>query len=95
MSPTVQVPPTVLPHSSELFSPIDIIDAMIELKIQLQNIDDQIQALQPTFFAACLSLNTEKIERTRAVITRRLTPGQWTYSIDIVEHESLLKHLKH
>lgn len=67
---------------------------MIELRIQLQAIENQIASLQPAFFIACLSFNTEKIERTRAVITRRLTPGQWTYSIDILEQDSFLKQLK-
>jgi hypothetical protein len=43
---------------------------------------------------ATTPLNAEKIERSRAVITRRLTPGQWTYSIDILEQDSLLKQLK-
>jgi hypothetical protein len=80
--------------TSALLNPLDIIDRMIELRIQLQELESQIASLQPAFFAACLALNTEKIERTRAVISRRLTPGQWTYSIDILEQVSFLKQLK-
>ncbi|MDX2242653.1 MAG: hypothetical protein NW224_18350 [Leptolyngbyaceae cyanobacterium bins.302] len=80
--------------TSTLLNPLDIIDRMIELRIQLQELQNEIASLQPAFFAACLTLNTEKIERTRAVITRRLTPGQWTYSIDILEQDSFLKQLK-
>jgi hypothetical protein len=67
---------------------------MIELRIELQQLESQIASLQPAFFAAGLSLNIAKIERTRAVITRKLTPGQWAYSIDIVEQEGFLKKLK-
>lgn len=80
--------------SADLLNPLDIIDMMIELKIQLQELQNQIESLQPAFFAACLSLNTQKIERTRAVIIRKLTPGQWDYSINILEQEVFLKQLK-
>ena len=82
------------PTAADLLHPLDVIDAMIELRIQLQQVERQIASLQPTFFAACLSLNAEKIERAQAVVTRKLTPGQWTYSIDILEQESLVKQLK-
>ena len=77
-----------------LLNPLDIIDMMIELKVQLQELQNQVASLQPAFFAACLSLNADKIERTRAVIIRKLSPGQWTYSIDILEQEDCLKQLK-
>ncbi len=79
---------------NNFLNPLEIIDAMIELKIQLQELEHQIQALQPAFFAACLTLNADKIQLTRATITRRLTPGQWTYSIEIMEQEDLLKQCK-
>jgi hypothetical protein len=79
---------------AQLPSPIEIINAMIDLRVQLLELEQQIQALQPTFFAACLALNTDKIALERAIITRRLTPGQWTYSPDIGEQEDLLKQLK-
>jgi hypothetical protein len=85
---------TINSEDSALLNPLDIIDRMIELRIQLQQLESQIASLQPAFFAACLSLNAEKIERTRAVITRKLTPGQWTYSINILEQDAFLKQLK-
>lgn len=79
---------------TKLFNPIEIIDAMIDLRIQLSELEQQITTLQPSFFAACLALNTDKIALERAVITRKLTPGQWTYSLDISEQEVLLKQIK-
>jgi hypothetical protein len=75
-------------------NPSEIIDTMIELRVQLFELEKQIQALQPAFFAACLALNTDKIQRDRAIITRRLTPAQWTYSAEILDQEALLKQLK-
>jgi hypothetical protein len=94
MRSTLQHPQINELGCTDFLSPLAIIDAMVELKIQLQQLEHQIQSLQPAFFAACLALNTEKIERTRATITRRLTPGQWTYSIEIMEQEDLLKQFK-
>ena len=94
MPSTLQSTQAINAEDSALLNPLDIIDRMIELRVQLQELENQIASLQPAFFAACLTLNTEKIERTRAVITRRLTPGQWTYSIDILEQDSFLKQLK-
>ncbi len=83
-------------RSSTAFdSPSDIIEAMIELRIQLFEVEQQIQALQPAFFAACLAFNTDKIQHDRATISRRLTPAQWTYSSDILDQQALLKQLKH
>ena len=67
---------------------------MIDLRAQMAELEQQIQGLQPAFFAACVALNTDKIALSRAVITRRLTPGQWAYEHDIVEQEDLLKILK-
>jgi hypothetical protein len=51
---------TPLAHSTELLNPIEILDAMIELRVQMRAIEEQIQALQPAFFTACLALNTDK-----------------------------------
>jgi hypothetical protein len=62
--------------STDTLNPIDIINAMIDLRFQWAELEQQIQALQPVFFAACLTLNTDKITIERATITRRLTPGQ-------------------
>jgi hypothetical protein len=79
---------------AQLPSPIEIINAMIDLRVQLCELERQIQALQPAFFAACMALNTEKIELEHAIISRRLTPAQWTYSPDILQQQDLLKQLK-
>lgn len=46
---------------SDLLNPFDVIDRMIELHIQLQELHNQTASLQPAFFIACLSLNTELI----------------------------------
>lgn len=86
--------PANFADSSELLNPIDIINAMLDLRIQMYELEQQIQSLQPTFFVACASLNTDKITFDRAIISRRLTPGQWTYSPDIDEQTNLLKQLK-
>lgn len=76
-------PPTTATDSPtfDFLNPIEVIDAMIELRIQLVQLQQQIQALEPTFFAACLMLNQAKIQRERAVISRKFTPAQWTYDL--------------
>lgn len=79
---------------SDLLNPIDVIEAMIELRIQLTQLEQQIKTLQPAFFAACFTLNQAKIERSRAIVARRLTPAQWTYATEILEQEFLLKQLR-
>lgn len=71
-----------------------VIDMMIELRFQLHELEQQIQALQPAFYTACATLNTSKIELTRAIISRRLTPGQWTYGPSILQQQDLLRQLK-
>jgi hypothetical protein len=76
----------------EVFNPSEIVDRMIELRCQLAKLERQ--DLQPAFFAACLALNTDTIALERAVISRRLTPGRWLYSPDIIEGEGLIKQLK-
>lgn len=81
-------------ETTEVLNPSQIIDLMIELRFQLAELEQQIQALQPAFFAACVALNTERIAVERATISRRLTPGQWVYSPEIVTQEDLLKQLK-
>lgn len=80
-----------IPH---LIQPLDVIRAMIDLRAQVAELELQIQTLQPTFGAACLALNTDKISLERAIISRRLTPGRWAYSNDVVEQEDLFKLLK-
>ena len=80
--------------STELLNPNQVINHMIELRIQMAELEQQILALQPAFFAACVILNTDKITLPRAIINRRLTPGQWAYSSDILEQENLFKQSK-
>lgn len=79
---------------TEMLNPADVIETMIELRFQLREIEEQIQALQPAFFAACLALNLEEITLQRATISRRLTPARWDYSDSIAEQEAWLKQLK-
>jgi hypothetical protein len=89
-------PPQLLSLDTDLalLNPGEIIETMIDLRIQLAQIEKQIQTLQPAFYAACALLETEKIVLQRAVITRRFTPGQWDYSVEILEQEALFKHVK-
>ncbi len=82
------------PIDTNFRSPLDIIDEMIDLRIHVFEMEREIQALQPAFFAACLALDTDKIQHRRATITRKLTPAQWTYSAEILDQEALLKQLK-
>jgi hypothetical protein len=92
MLTTSAPPPTSI--DLDLLNPIEVIEAMIDLRIQLEQIETQIDALKLAFYAACATLNAEKIERDRALITRRLTPGQWAYSPDVLEQEIVFKQLK-
>lgn len=80
--------------ATDLLDPTAILDAMIELRVQVAELEQQMQALQPAFFAACVALNTDKIALERATIARRLTPGQWAYPAAVVAQEELLKQLK-
>ncbi len=82
------------PIDHSLSSPLDIIDEMIDRRMHVFKMEREIQALQPAFFAACLALNTEKMQHRRATITRKLTPAQGTDSADVLEQEALLKQLK-
>jgi hypothetical protein len=82
------------PDTTNFIQPLEVINAMIDLRAQVAELDLQIQALQPAFNAACLALNTDKISLERAIISRRLTPGKWAYSNDIVVQEDLFKLLK-
>ncbi len=78
----------------DLLDPFEVIETMIDLRIQLTQLEQQIQTLQPSFFAARLMLNQAKIERDRAIISRKLTPAQWTYAMYVLEQEALLKQLR-
>lgn len=87
-------------NSPSLIEPPHIIDAneileqMIDLRLQMAQLQQEMQALKPAFFAACQSFQQNTIERQRAIIKRRLTPGKWNYHSDILDQEQLIKTLK-
>jgi hypothetical protein len=55
----LQRPPDMLPSPlNEVLPPSTVIHTMIELKIQLYELEQQIKALQPLFYATCAALNT-------------------------------------
>jgi len=58
-----------------LLDPIDVIELTINLRIQFGQIEQQLKDFKPTFYAACPTLSTAKIERDRAIVTRKLTPA--------------------
>ncbi|WP_225913787.1 hypothetical protein [Leptolyngbya ohadii] len=89
-------PPSTAINSSsfDFLDPLEIINEMIDLRAQLAELEQQVKALQPAFYAACAALKQEKISTERAIISRRLTPGQWAYSPEIVEQEDWLNQLK-
>jgi hypothetical protein len=78
----------------DLLNPLDVIETMIDLRVQLAQLEHQIKTLQPTFFAACFALNQVKIERQRAIVSQKRTPAQWSYATEILEQELLLKQLR-
>jgi hypothetical protein len=80
--------------STEILNPMEIINTMIDLQLQFHELKAQIAKLQPAFFTACMLLNTDKISLERAVITKRVTPGQWTYPPDISQQIDFIKQLK-
>jgi len=81
-------------HSADVLDPFKIIDDMVDLRIQMAQLEQQIRELQPLFFAACFRLNQAKIDRSRAIISRKLTPAQWTYTAEILDQEVLFKQLR-
>lgn len=74
--------------------PSEIIDQMIALRIQLGQLESQIEALRPAFFQACAAQEISQFQHEQALISRRLTPGKWDYPNDILEQERQLKQLK-
>lgn len=74
--------------------PGHVIDQMITLRLQLAELEQQIDSLKPAFFAACAAQDLSQFKLEQAVISRRLTPGKWNYSGDILEQEQRLKQLK-
>jgi hypothetical protein len=78
----------------DTLTPPDVIELMIDLRIQQAELEQEINALKPAFFDACAQQNTDHIPNERALIFCKLTPGQWNYPEDIIEHEQQLKQLK-
>jgi hypothetical protein len=80
--------------ATDTLTPAEVIELMIDLRIQQAELEQQIQALKPAFFDACTQQNTDRIKNERALIYCKLTPGQWNYPSDIVDREQQLKQLK-
>lgn len=72
----------------------DVIDHMVALRRQLAQLESQIEALKPAFFDACTAQEASQFQLQQALIFRRLTPGKWDYSSDIIDQERRLKQLK-
>jgi hypothetical protein len=72
-------------------TPEQIIDRMIALRIEQNKITQKINTLQAQFFEACHAQNTDQIQHDQALIYKRITPGKWTYSSDILAIEEELK----
>lgn len=80
--------------TTAITNPADIIDQMVALRLQQAQLNHQINTLKPLFFEACATQESSRFERKQAVISRRLTPGQWDYPDHVVEQEEALKRLK-
>ena len=78
----------------DTLSPNDTINQMVALRLQRAELDTQIETLKPTFLEACVTLDLSQIKHEQALISRKLTPGQWDYPSPIVESEQQLKQLK-
>jgi hypothetical protein len=74
-------------HSAAVRDPFQIIDDMVDLRIQMAQLEQQIRA-------ACFLLDQAKIDRSRAIISRKLTPAQWTYTAEVLDQEILFKQLR-
>lgn len=71
-----------------------IIDLMVELRLQFVELEDKINTLKPAFFNACAEYDSLSINHEKALISRQLTSGQWNYPDYILEQEKQLKRLK-
>lgn len=80
--------------ATDILKPTEVIQQMIDLRIQLDELEGQIEALKPAFFEACATQGDNKFEQEGALITRRLTPGRWAYPDHITTQERQLKFLK-
>lgn len=75
------------PIAIDSLTSADVINQMINLRIQLADLEHQIDTLKPAFFAACVEQNNNQFELERAIITRRLTTGKWAYPDHITQQE--------
>jgi len=80
--------------TTESFDANEIIQQMIQLHIQRKHIKEQIEALNPLFYEACETQNSDRFQLEQASIYRHVSKGYWTYPNDIVEAEERLKQLK-
>lgn len=80
--------------TTEPFDANEIIQQMIQLHIQRKHIKEQIEALNPLFYEACETQNSDRFRLEQATIYRNVSPGSWTYPSYIVEVEERLAQLK-
>ena len=80
--------------NTDILSPDDTINQMIELRLQVAKLERQIDTLKPAFFAACAAQKVAQFQHEHALISRRLTPGKWDYPTHILEQAEHLKQLK-
>jgi 3-methyladenine DNA glycosylase AlkC len=71
-----------------------IIEQMIDLRIQLEAIDQQIKELKPAFIEACEEQESDQIHHERALIYCKITNGTWIYPTNIIKQQEKLKQLK-
>lgn len=72
----------------------DVIEQMIQLKVQLAHLTTQINTLKPSFYHACHEQNIAQLQREDALIFRKLSPGRWHYPPHILEQEEKVERLK-
>ncbi|NEO34510.1 MAG: hypothetical protein F6K36_29765 [Symploca sp. SIO3C6] len=77
-----------------LLNPHDIIKKMVDLRVQISLLQQQVDDLQDNFFAACFALNQDTITLKQATIRRQLSRGKWNYPSNITEQDLLIKALK-
>lgn len=80
--------------NTKALSPNDTINQMVSLRLQRAELDNQIETLKPTFLEAYAALDISQLRHEQALISRKLTPGQWDYPDNIIEGEQQLKRLK-
>lgn len=80
--------------TTDALSAAEVIEQMIDLRIQQAQLEQKINALKPAFFDACTQQTTDLIRNERALIYCKLTPGQWHYPNDIILQEQQLQQLK-